>query len=312
MKNTKEITTGAMLLAIYGAVLLIDRQLSFLLTEVLVLVGPVLIIVFGNMYNFKDGIIFSIALLLISMIVSPSVYSYFYLILGSIIGNIYNFLLQKRINTKILLLIISGLFILADICYMFIISPMLLNETFDQFIVQAGEMTKYLLGSNLNLFLSLIGMTFDQFCQTISFTTIMVVGIAEGLIVHLLSLLLLKRFKINANINGAQILDLKPVPAYILFALSALQFALPYINNDMAVSICYSVSNISTFVLIYYGYIYCLIFLRVRYKKNYTFLLIIGILFLLPLSIFMLFFIGFLYGTGPLRKFLVVERKENE
>ena len=312
MKNTKEITTGAMLLAIYGAVLLIDRQLSFLLTEILVLAAPVLIIVFGNMYNFKDGIIFSIALLIISMIVSPSVYSYFYLILGSIIGNIYNFLLQKGVNSKILLLVTIGLFIVADISYMFIVSPLLLNQTFEQELIFIKETMNEILPPEMISSVSGFGISFDDLLKTIGLASFVLMGLMEGLMVHLVSIVILKRFKIQISASVNQLLLLKPVAAYILFICSALIFAVPYIKNSMAASICIGISSVCLLILCYYGYVYCLMFLRVRYKKNYSLLLILAILFLLPFSLYILFFIGFLYGAGPLKKYLVVERSNNE
>ena len=312
MKNTKEITTGAMLLAIYGAVLLIDRQLSFLFTGIVVLAAPVLIIVFGNMYNFKDGMIFSIALLIISMIVSPSVYSYFYLILGSIIGNIYNFLLQKGINSKIILLVVVILFIIADISYMFIVSPLLLNYTFEQELAFVKETMNEMIPPEILGSVSMLGLSFDDLLKTIGLASFVIVGLMEGLIVHLVSIVILKRFKIRVSANVNQLLVLKPVTAYILFILSALIFAVPYIDNSLLASIFICISTISLLVLCYYGYVYCLMFLRVRYKKNYSLLVILAIFFLFPMSLYFLLFIGFLYGAGPLKKYLVTERSSNE
>ena len=308
MKNTKEITTGAMLLAIYGAVLLIDRQFSFLLTEILVLAAPVLIIVFGNMYNFKDGIIFSIALLIISMIVSPSVYSYFYLILGSIIGNIYNFLLQKGVNSKILLLILVVLFIVADISFMFIVSPMLLNHTFEQELLLLKDTMNEMFPAEIMSSFSMLGISFDDLLKTIGLASFVITGLIEGLMVHLVSIIILKRFNIKISANVNQLLDLKPVAAYILFISSALIFAVPYIKNTMVASVFVGISSVCFIILCYYGYVYCLLFLRVRYQKNYSIFVILGIILLLPFSLYILLIIGFLYGTGPLKKYLIIER----
>ena len=308
MKNTKEITTGAMLLAIYGAVLLIDRQFSFLLTEILVLAAPVLIIVFGNMYNFKDGIIFSIALLIISMIVSPSVYSYFYLILGSIIGNIYNFLLQKGVNSKILLLILVVLFIVADISFMFIVSPMLLNHTFEQELLLLKDTINEMFPAEIMSSFSMLGISFDDLLKTIGLASFVITGLIEGLMVHLVSIIILKRFNIKISANVNQLLDLKPVAAYILFISSALIFAIPYIKNTMVASVFVGISSVCFIILCYYGYVYCLLFLRVRYQKNYSIFVILGIILLFPFSLYILLIIGFLYGAGPLKKYLIIER----
>lgn len=312
MKNTKEITTGAMLLAIFGAVLLIDRQLSFLFTEVIVLAAPVLIIVFGNMYNYKDGIIFSIALLLISFILSPSIYSYFYITLGSILGNVYNFLLHKGVKSSTLLFCTVIMFIIIDICYMFIISPIFLNETFDQELVLIGESFKEFFPEELLASFNAVGLSLEDLIKAVSLASFILVGLMEGVIVHIVSIIILKRFNINVNANVGHLFTLKPVASYILFILSALMLATPYIKNTMLASICVGVGAICLFILAYYGYIYLLMFFRVRYQKNYSLFIILGVVLLFPFSIYVLMIIGFLYGSGPLKKYLQVERKQDE
>ena len=312
MKNTKEITTGAMLLAIFGAVLLIDRYLSFMFTDIIVLAAPVVIIVFGNMYNFKDGIIFSIALLLISFILSPSIYSYFYIAFGTVIGDVYNFLIEKGMKSTTLLFVTSALFVLADICYMFVISPLLLNETFDQYILELNEAITQIVPPEVLGSLSSVGLSFDGFLRSIGITSFILIGMMEGVIVHLVTSLLLKRFNIKRQTNVSKILDFKPIPAYILFGCSALLLAFPYVKNEMLASVFVGVGGISLFVLAYYGYIYFLIFFRIRYNKNFGLIIILAIVLLFPFSIYILFFTGFLYGAGPLKRFLVVERKDDE
>ena len=312
MKSTKEITTGAMLLAIFGAVLLIDRYLSFMFTEIICLAAPVVIIIFGNMYNFKDGVIFSIALLLISIVLSPNVYSYFYIAIGAIVADIYNFLCDKGANPSALLLFTAIIFVIADICYMFVISPLLLHETFDQYVATLLESINQILPEEFLGTFESMGLSFDQLLRSIGLASFVLTGLMEGVIVHLISSLLLKRFNIKPQTNVNHILQLKPVPAYILFGCSALILAYPYIKNPTLASIFVIVGAISLFVLAYYGYIYFLMFLRVRYNKNYGLLVILAIVFLFPISVYILFFTGFLYGAGPLKRYLIVERKKDE
>ena len=119
---------------------------------------------------------------------------------------------------------------------------------------------------------------------------------------------ILKRFNIKISANVNQLLDLKPVAAYILFISSALIFAIPYIKNTMVASVFVGISSVCFIILCYYGYVYCLLFLRVRYQKNYSIFVILGIILLLPFSLYILLIIGFLYGAGPLKKYLIIER----
>ena len=312
MKNTKEITTGAMLLAIFGAFLLIDRQFSFMLIEIIVLAAPVLIIVFGNMYNFKDGIIFSIALLLISFILSPSIYSYFYIALGAIIGNVYNFLLHKGAKSMTLLLSTIILFIAADICYTFIVSPLLLNETFEQELVLIKDAMTSAFPPEFISSISALGLSIDDLIKSVGLASFIIVGLMEGVIVHLVAIVLLKRFKINTPLSVKQLLTLKPAFAYALFIGSSLLLFSSRVEDSMIASIFIAIGSICMFVLAYYGYIYFLMFFRARYNKNYSLFIILGIVFLFPFSVYILLFTGFLYGAGPLKKYLTVERNSNE
>ena len=57
MNKTKKLTTGAMLLAIVGALMLINRQLSYMFEELIVMMAPVVIIIYSTMYDLKDGAI---------------------------------------------------------------------------------------------------------------------------------------------------------------------------------------------------------------------------------------------------------------
>ena len=55
MNKTKKLTHGAMLLAIIGAAMLIDRQLSFLFENFIFMAVPVIIIIYSTMYTVGDG-----------------------------------------------------------------------------------------------------------------------------------------------------------------------------------------------------------------------------------------------------------------
>lgn len=308
MKNTKEITTGAMLLAIYGALLLIDRQFSFVLIEILALAVPVLIIVFGNLYNAKDGVFFSIAILFLAFILSPSPYTYFYIPVGIIIGNAYNFMLYKGVSSKIIMVIIIILFAIADLCYMLVISPVFIGYSFNDLLNETTEV----FNKTISMFPVELNIDINKIVKVATYTSILITGIMEGFITHIMTFFLFRRFKINKmSFSPRGILVLKPVAAYILIIGSSLSAFSFRVNNDNLTSIMFVVGSICMFILIYYGYIYILMFTRLRTRKNMALLIIFGILFLFPLSLLILMIIGFLYGAGPLKKYLIVGQGGN-
>ena len=63
-------------------------------------------------------------------------------------------------------------------------------------------------------------------------------------------------------------------------------------------------------VLVYYGYIFVVIYGKITIGKKAGIITIIITILLFPSSAYVLFFIGFLYGTGPLRRKL--EKKLGE
>lgn len=318
MKNTKEITTGAMLLAIFGAVLLIDRYLSFMFTDIISLIVPVVIIVFGNMFNAKDGLVFSIALLLMSIAIETNPQAYFFLLMGAIAGNIFNFLITKGANSFSLILTMMVVFSIAEILNQFVISSVFYGQSVYDIIFEYTELIKSTIGNFSSFFTQevfdtvITQMLTNEFVAMVLIISCIITGVMEGLIVYIISIICFKRFKISVKLGFAQIMELKPITAYILFGLSCLMLVNRFMHHPIVSPILSGISLLSMLILAYYGYIYLLMYTRIRFNKNYALIIIIGILFFSVLSIIILFIIGFLYGTGPLKKYLVIERKDNE
>ena len=68
MNKTKKLTQGAMMLAIMGALILIDRMTAYWFTEFVVLIAPIIIIMYSAMQSFKDGLLLSVGVVIISVI----------------------------------------------------------------------------------------------------------------------------------------------------------------------------------------------------------------------------------------------------
>lgn len=305
MKSTKEITTGAMLLAIFGAILLIDRQFSFAFTYILSFIVPVVIIVYGNIYSLKNGLILSISMLLISLVLSPSILSYFYIGTGLIIGNVYNLLLKKGLNSKMIFIIISILFTAIEIVDMFIMSPLFLNITFEQTVASFEEMINNFFPQS-SVF-NIPNLSLIKFIKIVSIASLVLTGIMEALIIRLFVLILFKRFHVNIDSRSSKnIFELSVPLSYILFIGTSLMLFYQKVDNETLASIFIIVSSICFFILAYYGYIFSLLFLRMRYQRRAVLLLVILIILLLPISLLVLMIIGFLYGSGPLKKYLIM------
>lgn len=315
MNKTRKLTQGAMLLAIIGAAMLIDRQLSFFFTEFILLLAPIVIIIYSCMYTVKDGAILSVCLMILTILFG-SLSSYIYMPIGMIVGLGFGLGVNRNLDRRKLNYIAIILYIIGEVIATFIIYPLLgLNVA-----EQVSEIGTALNDAGLLTAVESLNLNISTFLITIYIASTIITGILEGYLTCLLSTLLLKRLKIK-NIGISSILDIKisPIASYILFGLSVLTFInFPVIfkNNEMLIYIIMCVSIMASLVLAYYGYIFLLVYLRISFGKKALIFVILFIFLLFPLSYFVLVIVGFLYGSGPFRskleERLALEDEKNE
>ena len=153
------------------------------------------------------------------------------------------------------------------------------------------------------------GFNIDSLFVVICLISIILVGAMEGLLMHLLCVFLLKRFKIK-DLGTINIYNIKPniVIGYVSFLSSFALLFRNYINNQTIKSIILVVSIIGMFILIYYAYLFLVCYGALVLKKNIAIFVILLALFV-PMFLTALIVIGFLYAAGPLRTYL--EEKVN-
>lgn len=312
--NTKRITTGAMLLAIIGALLLVDRMLSYAFTTIILTLIPSVIVIYGAMYEFKDSIVFSIALLLLGFVINPTISFLVYIIIGSIVGVGYCYGVKKNFDRKKLLGIAMILYVIGEIISIAIISPLLGFGGMDEMVIEMETMMNEILKmSSLNMSLETIGYTTSTL-KTIAGLGVVISGVLEGLLVHLISIIMLKRFKIKDITKGGTLTFNLNVPvAYSLMILVMMNMMLySRINNELLKNVLMCLGLVSGMILMYYGYIVLLAIVRLRYpgSKKAGFLTMLFVILMVPLSIYLLIVIGFMYGAGPIKRILINRGKQ--
>ena len=311
MNKTKKITQGAMLLAILGALIIIDRLISFFIAELVVLIVPVIIIMYSGMYEVKDGLLLSVGILIIGFIFT-NFYSIYliYIPAGILTGIAYAIAFKKGCNSKVLLLVAIGTYVFAELVSSFIVSPLMgfpIASMIEESKVSIEEMTK-VYGMDIFKAIEQVGVSINTLLVVIFAITSIVLGLIEGLLIHLLSIFLLKRFKI-ANIGVFNILEIrenKPL-AYICMACMFSGVLGNYINNEIFSYASIVLSLIASLVLMYYGYIFITIYGAVVLRRKGLGSLVAILMFVFPVLIFGLVIVGFLYASGPLRR-LIDER----
>ena len=307
MNNTKKLTTGAMLLAIIGALMLIDRQLSYMFEVFIIMMMPVVIIIYSTMYDIREGAILSLCILILTFILGNPGYAFVNVPIAVIVGLGYSFCIKKNLSQSKLMILAMVLFMVGEVIVTFIVTPILgisiidqvtsIETMFTESFQQAGAMDLVGMYSSL-------GIDFSNLILVLFVISIFLTGIMEGLIIHIVALFLLNRFKIKTIAKGAIVpITLNPIVAYICFVAFGSIYALNLANSEgLKIAIVVG-ATIGGTVLFYYGYLFVVTYIRKATGRRAPVLLIIVlILFTIPLSITIFSIIGFLYGAGPLKR----------
>ncbi len=308
MNKTKKLTQGAMLLAIVGALMLLDRQLSYFFSTIILLLIPVVIAVYSTMYSIKEGGMLCVGLVVLTILFGYLT-TYIYMPISIIVGLAVSYGIKKGFDRRKLNIISMFIYIVAELLVAFVISPIFgisvasqlesITTTFNQMMELYGATSISSMFSNMS---SLILICF------VASTVLM--GLLEGYLTGLLTTFVLKRMKIK-DIAIKSPLDIKiPVYlSYVLLVFSALSTILMKIPNfetnySTITYIAMCLSAVSSLVLAYYGYLFIIIYTNARLGRNRIMLVFLAIILLFPLSYLILIVVGFLYGAGPLRTYL--------
>ena len=316
MNKTKKLTHGAMLLAIIGAAMLIDRQLSFLFENFIFMAVPVIIIIYSTMYTVGDGGILCFGVLVMGILFG-SIYAYASIPLAIIVGIGVSLAIKKDLKSRSLLFIAMLTYIIGEVLISLLIMPLLGIDI----ATQVAEISTVFSNYNFADMMSQVSINFDNFLVVLFIAAIIMTGMMEGFFVYFISTVLLRRLKIkDVGVSSALDLRISPLTSYILFILTMMFFVAmkgpSFIReNETLYYIVLCISVIASMILFYYGYIFASIYLKLIIGKKFIIILLLGIIFLFPVSYYVLVIVGFLYGAGPLRNKLeerLAQIKKNE
>ncbi len=304
MNKTKKLTTGAMLLAIIGAAMIIDRQLSYTFTTFIVLLIPIVIATYSTMYKVSDGILLCVGLLAFTVLFG-SLTTYIYMPISIIVGMAVSIAIEKGLDRRKINFVAIITYTVAEVLVVYAIMPLLgvsVSSQISSYIETFNQMLKY--SGMETTFNSLIGNLSSLMAIMLVVSTVLV-GILEGFLTSLLTAYILKRFNIK-DIGLNSPLDIK-MPVWLSYTLMALTCLFMLVSNGGIENetIRYSflaISVVASLILAYYGYFFVILYIKKMNIKVNIFLVILAIFFLFPLSYIILIVVGFLYGSGPLRK----------
>ncbi len=316
MNKTKKLTQGAMMLAIVGAMILIDRMIAYMFTELIVLLMPVVIIMYSTMHSLKDGILLSVGMAIISFILGSLQFTYLIYVPVSIVtALIYSYGIQRNFDKRTLLFMGVATYVVGELIATFTVYPLLgipLAQQLEEYKVAFNEMSSFS-GMNYGEILAAAGLDLSNLLFIVYIISTIIMGVMEGLLIHILSIFLLKRFKIR-DLGQSSLWDIKPNPtlAYLaMFGMFSLYFLKFVEQNGVLYNGAIILSILSAVVLMYYGYLFVMLFGMIVLHRNIgTFFILLS--FFVPVLLMTLIIFGFLYGSGPLRNYLELKLRQQQ
>ena len=303
------------MLAIVGALILIDRMTAYWFTELVVLIMPVVIIMYATMHTLKDGLILSAGMMIIAFLLGNFNLVYLiYVPVGIITAIAYSWGISAGFDKRRLLWLAIIIYTAGELIATFIIYPLLgfpISQMLAEYELAMDEAGSFM-GLDYATIFSSAGLNFSKLIGILYVVSTLIMGAMEGVLIHLLSVFLLKRFKIR-DLGSTSIFDMKPNPltAYIAMLMTCCLFLIRYTDNETLYYIFIVAGLIGALILLYYGYIFVVLFGVIVLRRNIGFIFVL-LAMLIPSLLVVLLVLGFLYGTGPLRNYLELKAQERQ
>lgn len=301
-RDIRKITDGAMMAAIVGVMLLINRQTAGLLETSFLWVIPLPMVFYGAKYGWRDSWVLYIAIILLSIIIGTP-QTIFYIVSEMLIGIVYGCGIHDKVPGRKLVVRTMILAVIANVL------SMLVFASFFGYDIQ-GEIDEY---TNLmNQVLETTNRTWvgsmdiTSMLKTVIVVSVIMNGILEGFITHVLSRLLLKRLRIYVQPMTPLSDYYPPVWSGYIGIVSLIAFyysSYHTFENEIVQSILQGFGLAGTFYLVIFGMIALMILLKKKCgMKGMS--VVIALMVSILLSIGMAI-VGYFYITTDLHDRLI-------
>ena len=201
--NTLKITTGAMIIAIFAILLLLNRQTGSFFEEMFIYILPVPMVVYAARYSWKYGLMVFAGMMLFSFIFG-SLTTVFYAITAALLGLIMGTLFYYKIDMTKTMLVSMGLSALFNVLSTITLASVfgydldleitemqnMMNQMLEQAKVQTNTTTDQILAPGFLMQMMIISMV--------------LLGLIQGFIIYQLSVIILKKlhYSIGAPTSG--------------------------------------------------------------------------------------------------------------
>jgi len=298
-QNIRKLTDGAMMLAIIGAVMLLDRQMAGAISGTVLYLFPLPMVFYSSKYGWKDSLVVLAALFaLLFMLGTPQ--SIFYVGMESVIGTVYGSGIYNGTDNKRILIRTILMSVILEISALFVFAAF-----FGYDVTVEIDEYKTIFENALNTTgNSAAGIDLDSMIRNIFIVSIVLTGVLEGLITHFFSRVMLKRLHMKMP-PSTKLWEYFP-PKWSGY-LGMLGFAAFYwsvakpLDVELYQNLLQGFGMIALFYLAAYGFIGVLVVVPRVWPFTRKWIGIVAVLLLLVSAPFLAIF-GFLYITTDIHE----------
>ena len=307
--KTQELTYGAMIVAIFGVLLLINRQTGGFLEGIFMFIFPIPMVAFSAKYGWKDSLPVFVCTVLLSFLFGTFT-AIFYAIAESFIGMVYGSCIKAERDMNRTLVLVVALSAVAELlCSVALASLfgidinqdiMAMQEGMNQAVEQAGMDTA-------------TGILSYDYLRRMYVISMGFMGAMQGLIVYYLSLVILRKLRYPIK-KPQPLTQYYPsrisgfIAAFLVFVY-IYSFAKPFANPTVQ-DIAQSAGICGVIYLIFFGYIALLMVCRVYLRLPRAVGFILSLLITFTIS-YIPIVAGYIYISGNLH-YAIDDRLANE
>ena len=306
-QKTLKITLGAMFVAIFAMILLVNRQTGNLLEEFIFYLLPIPMVAYAAKYGWKSSLPVWVSMSLISLLFG-TITTVFYAVTEAGIGLIFGTCVYKKIDSAKTMFTVMGLSAIVNVLNTIVLASLFGYDLKGQISELQSMMTTLFQNSNIQMAESIQEMLLDSsFLLRLLVISMVIMGLVQGFLIYQLSLLLLRRLRY-------------PMPAprsmYTIYPWkwTGLLAAAAYVGcdyvlvnpaeNERIQAVLTTAGTIGCFYLLFFGILMVLLFSKKCIARSG----IVGILLVLACYIFnslLLLIFGLLYVVTGYHKRLM-------
>ncbi|MEG0403434.1 MAG: DUF2232 domain-containing protein [Anaerorhabdus sp.] len=298
--NVRKITDGAMMTAVVGLLVFINRQF-FGIAEMFVWILPLPMVFFTAKYGWKDGLLPLTAMILLTLLLgNPQ--SIYYFIVTAFTGLIYGEGVRRKWTLRKLMIVSLIISIISNL-----VTTVLFASFFGYDIAKEAQTMQQLFEQAMGSSVAALPIDLSKMIKVAMAFSILFIGVMEGTLVHMTSRLMLTR--LGFDIPKAKPLSQIDAPKWTgyvaIVCWAGAEYFLRTPQNETLQVVMMFVNIIANIYLLYYGYLGAVVLGAVKLNKNISLYLVLLSIIFLNIAIPALSLFGFLYITTNWREDLL-------